>query len=257
MTNDNSPQVDARIEAALAADTPAGLVDAVMGKVFARWVSAPSSIGEVYVAFTRDGMQFLRPRGDEEIAEFTRAYRERFARPLMSAEKAPAGLLPALHGRPSQTLAFDLSALTAFERSVLEVTRRIPAGQARPYGWVAREAGNPGAVRAVGSVLARNPVPLLVPCHRVVRADGTPGEYIFGAAQKERLLRAEGMNLDEVVDLAGQGVHYLASDTTNIVCFPTCRDARRITPRHRHGFGTVAEAVEAGYRPCRHCRPAA
>ncbi|MFC7660797.1 Ada metal-binding domain-containing protein [Pseudonocardia benzenivorans] len=52
-------------------------------------------------------------------------------------------------------------------------------------------------------------------------------------------------------------MHYLASDTTGIVCFPTCRDARRITPAHRHGFPTVAAAVAAGYRPCRTCRPAA
>ena len=136
-------------------------------------------------------------------------------------------------------------------------TRSIPAGETRPYGWVAREAGRPTAVRAAASVLARNPVPLLVPCHRVVRADGAPGDYLFGPAHKTALLQGEGANLDDVAALARRGLHYLGSDTTGIVCFPTCHQARRITPAHRVGFTTVGEAVSAGYRPCRSCRPAA
>jgi len=138
---------------------------------------------------------------------------------------------------------------------VLGATRTIPVGETRPYGWVAREVGNPRAVRAVASVLARNPVPLLVPCHRVVRADGAVGRYLFGTEHKENLLRGENTNLDDVAALARRGVHYVGSDTTGIVCFPTCHHARRITPAHRAGFATVADAVAAGYRPCRSCRP--
>lgn len=61
----------------------------------------------------------------------------------------------------------------------------------RPYAWVAAEIGRPRAVRAAGSVLARNQVPLLVPCHRVVCSDGTPGRYIFGDDRKQQLLRDE------------------------------------------------------------------
>ncbi|MFC4944739.1 methylated-DNA--[protein]-cysteine S-methyltransferase [Pseudonocardia sp. GCM10023141] len=242
----------------LVAAPPAGLTDSLMDDVFARWVTASSDIGTVCVAFTPAGVQFLRPGADEDQrAEFTRTYRSRFGRPLIAAAKPPAGVLPALRGRPTRTLQLDLSALSAFERAVLTVTRRIPAGQARPYSWVAREAGNAGAVRAVGSVLARNPLPLIIPCHRVVRADGTLGQYLFGSDCKEQLLRFEGANLDEVSDLAQHGVHYLASATTKIVCFPTCRDARRISLRHRHGFSTLSAALAAGYRPCQHCRPAA
>jgi hypothetical protein len=105
-------------------------------------------------------------------------------------------------------------------------------------------------------VLARNPVPLLVPCHRVVRSDGALGQYMFGPAHKHELLAAEGANLDDAADLARRGVHYLGSDTTGIVCFPTCHQARRITPAHRAGFATVGAAIAAGYRPCRSCRPA-
>ncbi|MDQ6928486.1 MAG: MGMT family protein, partial [Actinomycetota bacterium] len=93
--------------------------------------------------------------------------------------------------------------------------------------------------------------------HRVVRADGRIGDYIFGTSRKEELLRAENVNVDEVQNLAGQGVHFVASDTTGVVCFPTCHNARRITAAHRHGFAKIALAVDAGYRSCRHCRPSA
>ncbi|WP_250550241.1 methylated-DNA--[protein]-cysteine S-methyltransferase [Pseudonocardia sp. H11422] len=237
----------------LAAPAPAGLTD----KVFTGWLAAPSRLGEVFVAFTDHGVQFVRSaesvHGDADA--FAEAYRGRFGRPLRPAGRAPAGLLPALRGRPAAGLQLDLRGLSDFECDVLSATRRIPAGQTRPYGWIAREAGRPHAVRAVGSVLARNPVPLLVPCHRVVRSDGRLGDYMFGPAHKEELLRAEDVNLDEVAAFAQQGVHYLGSGSTGVVCFPTCHNARRITPAHRHGFRTIGSAVAAGYRPCRHCRP--
>jgi len=209
------------------------------------------------VAFTPLGVQFVRSADafDGDPGAFAQAYRQRFARPLRPADRAPAGLLPVLRGRRGPTPPLDLSGLSEFERNVLATTRAIPTGETRPYGWVAREAGNPHAVRAAASVLARNPVPLLVPCHRVVRADGAIGRYLFGAEHKETLLRSENTNLDDVAALARRGVHYVGSDTTGIVCFPTCHHARRITPAHRAGFATVADAVAAGYRPCRSCRP--
>jgi len=202
-------------------------------------------------------VQFVRSADafDGDPGAFAQAYRQRFARPLRPADRAPAGLLPVLRGRRGPTPPLDLSGLSEFERNVLAATRAIPTGETRPYGWVAREAGNPHAVRAAASVLARNPVPLLVPCHRVVRADGALGRYLFGAEHKENLLRGENANLDDVSALARRGVHYLGSDTTGIVCFPTCHHARRITPAHRAGFATAADAVAAGYRPCRSCRP--
>jgi methylated-DNA-[protein]-cysteine S-methyltransferase len=248
--------VDSVVEAleGLAVAPPSGLA----GKVFSSWLAAPSRIGEVFVALTGEGVNYLRTaesvHGDADT--FAEAYRARFGRPLRPAGRAPSGLLPALRGRSAGSLELDLRGLSDFERDVLEATRRVPAGETRPYGWIAREAGRPRAVRAVGSVLGRNPVPLLVPCHRVVRADGRLGDYIFGIGHKEELLRAEHVNVDEVRALAGAGVHFLASDTTGVVCFPTCHHARRITRAHRHGFAKLATAVEAGYRPCRHCRPA-
>jgi O-6-methylguanine DNA methyltransferase len=175
--------------AGLASPAPIGLAE----RIFGSWLTAPSRLGEVYVAFTGEGVQFVRSVeflcGDP--GAFAQAYRNRFGRPLRPAEAAPAGLLPALRGDPAASLVLDLRGLSDFARDVLTVTRRIPAGEVRSYGWIAREAGRPRGVRAVGSVLARNPVPLLIPCHRVVRSDGHPGDYIFGPAHKAHLLRIE------------------------------------------------------------------
>ncbi|MEQ3553898.1 methylated-DNA--[protein]-cysteine S-methyltransferase [Pseudonocardia nematodicida] len=237
--------------AGLGTTAPAGLDD----RVFTRWTTASSRLGDVRVAVTADGVQFVRADVDDDA--FTAEYRRRFARPLRHAGRLPAGVAPSLLGRAGARPDLDLGAGSAFARDVLAATGRIPAGQVRPYAWVAREAGHPAAVRAVGTVLARNPLPLLVPCHRVIRSDGALGAYMYGPDRKAELLAGEGADLAELGSLARAGVHYLASDTTGIVCFPTCRDARRITRAHRHGFTTLDDARRAGYRPCRTCRPAA
>lgn len=163
--------------------------DTLEERIFAAWAAAPSRLGAVAVAFTADGVQFVRPGGDPDA--FTAAYRHRFARPLRPADRVPDAVAAALAG-PAAAPLLDLSGLSPFERDVLAATGTIPAGETRPYGWVAREVGRPRAVRAVGTVLARNPVPLLVPCHRVVRTDGTLGQYMFGPARKAELLHAEG-----------------------------------------------------------------
>lgn len=81
--------------------------------------------------------------------------------------------------------------LTDFQLRVLEETLKIPLGQVRTYGWLAKQIGSPRAVRAVGSALRKNPYPLLIPCHRVVRADGDIGRYARGKEVKRRLLEFE------------------------------------------------------------------
>jgi len=144
----------------------------------------------------------------------------------------------------------DLSGTTPFQRRVMEVVGGIPRGEVRPYAWVAREAGARGASRAVGNVMAGNPVPLLVPCHRVVRNDGKTGSYAFGAGEKVRLLEGEGVSPRELARAP-----YVATPTTGIVCHATCRNARRIRPENRRPFRGVDAAISAGYRPCKVCRP--
>jgi len=88
----------------------------------------------------------------------------------------------------------DLSPLSPFDREVLTACRAIPWGEVRTYAQLAAAVGRPRAARAVGSALRRNPVPLLVPCHRVVRRDGSLGQYSMGGPEvKRRLLALEGV----------------------------------------------------------------
>ena len=83
---------------------------------------------------------------------------------------------------------------SGFERAVYRAAMRIPYGQVRTYGWIARRIGRPRAARAVGNALGRNPVPIIVPCHRVVRSDGLLGGFSArqGVALKQKLLALEG-----------------------------------------------------------------
>ncbi len=154
-------------------------------------------------------------------------------------------------------LPVDLSSIGDFQRKVLEKCAEIPPGEIRPYGWIAREIGNPGAVRAVGSALGRNPVPVLIPCHRVVRTDGHIGNYAYGSSMKRSLLEYEGLDPDAIETQARHGIRLVGSDTTHIYCYPTCRHAKRISDTHRVEFRSEADAMEDGYRACKVCRPAA
>ena len=99
-----------------------------------------------------------------------------------------AGDRTALDVIPRQPYA----AMTPFQRAVYRAMSHIPYGQVRSYKELAAAAGYPGAARAVGTACKNNPLPLLVPCHRVVPATGGIGNYLYGTAAKEALLRLEG-----------------------------------------------------------------
>lgn len=81
---------------------------------------------------------------------------------------------------------------TAFQEAVWQELRRIPPGETRSYAQIAAAVGKPGAVRAAGSANGANHVSVLIPCHRVVRSDGSLGGYAYGLERKQRLLDAEG-----------------------------------------------------------------
>jgi O-6-methylguanine DNA methyltransferase len=109
-----------------------------------------------------------------------------------------------LGGRPLDWSGpLDWRGIPAFHLQVLEAVRRIPFGETRTYGQVARDLGRPPAMRAVGAALSRNPFPIVVPCHRVLREGGQLGGYACGAEAKLRLLELEGgqteLPLPEVV----------------------------------------------------------
>ena len=90
------------------------------------------------------------------------------------------------------TLPLDLSAVKPFQRTVLQVADSIKYGETRSYGWIARAIGKPRAARAVGRALATNPIPIILPCHRVLGSDGGLHGYGGGLPLKRKLLELEG-----------------------------------------------------------------
>lgn len=95
-------------------------------------------------------------------------------------------------GRREFDLPLNLARVSEFDRAVLMATAEIPFGEVASYGEIAGRIGRPAAARAVGGALGRNPLPLVLPCHRVIRSDGELGGYAGGRERKERLLRLEG-----------------------------------------------------------------
>lgn len=89
----------------------------------------------------------------------------------------------------------DISDLGSFTQMVLNELMEIPHGETRTYGWLAKKVGKPGAARAVGQALKRNPIPIIIPCHRVIRDDGSIGGFSMGVNLKERLLALEGVRV--------------------------------------------------------------
>ena len=84
--------------------------------------------------------------------------------------------------------------LSLFQKSVLRAIVDIPRGEVRSYQWVAARIGKPKAARAVGNALNANPYPIVVPCHRIIKSDGTIGGYASGVCKKRRLLKREGVD---------------------------------------------------------------
>ena len=81
--------------------------------------------------------------------------------------------------------------MTAFEKRVYKAVLSIPLGEVRSYKWVAKAAGSPWAFQAVGQALKKNPYPLIIPCHRVVKSDSSLGGYVYGVSLKKKLLNLE------------------------------------------------------------------
>ena len=143
------------------------------------------------------------------------------------------------------TVPVDLSRVPTFERAALEMASRIPYGEVRSYKWIAEQLGKPDAARAVGGAMTGNHVPLIVPCHRVVKTDGGLGGYSFGLVQKEALLNLERSTTP-----------YVGCASTKIFCRKGCAHERRIHEGGRIHFASGADASTSGYRPCSVCQPA-
>ena len=110
----------------------------------------------------------------------------------VATDKLAHQLQACASGKPVRfTCRLDLSSGTAFQQKVWRVLQTIPRGETRSYAWVARKIGNPSAVRAVGGACGANPIPIIIPCHRVIASDGSLGGFGGGTALKRRLLALE------------------------------------------------------------------
>jgi O-6-methylguanine DNA methyltransferase len=249
-----------RLRALGQAAAPGSLLGAVLEEIglAERYFSLETPIGTVYVAFNGSRISGVAPVEDDDA--FERTYRARTGRSARRAETVPTELLAAIEqhlaGQPAG-LDLDLRGVSEFERAVLLKAREIPRGEVRPYGWIAREIGRPGAVRAVGSALNKNPIPLLIPCHRVVQSDGQIGQYAFGPSMKRALLASEGLDVDQVEALARARVRFVGDDTRGQFCLPSCQRVRGRALSTLRSFQTAAAARAAGYLPCPSCRPVA
>ncbi|MCB2174782.1 MAG: methylated-DNA--[protein]-cysteine S-methyltransferase [Actinomycetales bacterium] len=157
------------------------------------WTAVPTPVGTVLGVASRRGLCAVRigpelePLLDQVRAEFARADLVRDDEALADVARALAALAV---GHPAPELPLDVRG-TAFQARVWQALTRIPAGETRTYSQVAKEIGEPRAVRAVAGACARNRLALVVPCHRVVRADGGLGGYRWGLTVKQSLLDAE------------------------------------------------------------------
>jgi O-6-methylguanine DNA methyltransferase len=172
-------------------------IAALKGKIYPPIVlsAITTPVGRLYVGFKSDRIAYVSlDTGDAEPAVLARAER-RLHRQVVRGE-APAWLVRALDRFFStwtiDDAVVDISDLTPFEQAVLRAAAQIPPGEVRSYSWVASQIGRPKAARAVGRVMARNPMPLLFPCHRVVDSSGDLHNYFYGLEMKARLLEMEG-----------------------------------------------------------------
>ena len=182
-------EANARLHARLVA---AAERDGVLDVAY-RTIATP--IGELLLAGTERGLvrvAFPRQGHDEVLASLAQTVSPRILRAPGRLDQASRQLDEYFDGRRTVfDLPLDFRLATGFRREVLAHLPAIPYGRTESYAQVAAATGSPKAVRAVGTACARNPLPVVVPCHRVVRSDGTAGGYAGGPDAKRVLLTLE------------------------------------------------------------------
>ena len=155
-----------------------------------RWAVTATSLGQMLVAATERGI--CRLSFDEDVVELERLFPKATILPGDAAmQTLVEGAIAAVeHPRSMPDLPLDVAG-TAFQQAVWEELRRIPPGETRTYSDIAAAVGSPNAVRAAGTANGQNRVAVLIPCHRVIRTDGTLGGYAYGLERKAALLDRE------------------------------------------------------------------
>lgn len=152
-----------------------------------------SPLGELTLAATDDGLCGLYFKGHTPAPK-----REGWKRDNGSRFDAARSWLDAYFAdeKPSKLPAHAIATGTPFQRRVWEALRAIPRGKTTTYAELAAAIGSPKAVRAVGAAVGRNPLSILIPCHRVIGRDGSLTGYAGGLTRKKHLLALEGLNID-------------------------------------------------------------
>ena len=175
--------------------TPSAWRDGGRGETI-RYVVTDSKLGRLLVAATGKGI--CRLTFNEDVGALRRKFpnAEIIADDGTIAAWVEGALLAIERPEAARELPIDVRG-TAFQEKVWQELRKIPLGQTRSYADIAAAVGQPGAVRAVGTANGSNPVSVLVPCHRVIRSDGSLGGYGGGLENKVKLLAAEGVTIGQ------------------------------------------------------------
>jgi methylated-DNA-[protein]-cysteine S-methyltransferase len=154
---------------------------------------ADSPVGNLLVAVTERGLCRIAYRPDDALDELSADFGVRVLRMPKRVDRVRRELDEYFAGtRRDFDLETDLSPVPAFQREVLRELARVPFGQVTTYSALAAQVGRPRAARAVGGAMNRNPIPIVLPCHRVVGSNGKLVGYAGGLDRKEALLRLEG-----------------------------------------------------------------
>lgn len=166
------------------------------------YTSVPGPFGPVWMAAGTRGLVAAAFGVDELFFTLMLSRRGQVSHGPDALPEAQQQLADYFAGRlRSFDLPLDLTACPPFQRAVLEAVAAVPYGEVVSYGEIARSIGNPRAARAVGTAVADNPITIVIPCHRIIRGDGTAGEYGLrswgrdGVRYKQALLRLEGLDI--------------------------------------------------------------
>ena len=164
------------------------------------YAEVQTQLGKLRVGYSPDGITMITLAGGSAAA-FERAYAKLCGirpQPGEVPERYRQAVQKAAAGKSFSPVPIDLSGLTEFQLKVLEELQKVPRGEVRTYSWLARKVGRPQAARAVGNTMARNPVPFIIPCHRVVPSSGGIGNYGLGKSLKRDLLVLEGVPVERL-----------------------------------------------------------
>lgn len=218
-----------------------------------------SSLGDLLVAMSRRGVALTHYVHDgRDIAatlanlrlQFDPVEDQRTVRTIgEEVSRYVAGEVKALRQHVDLTLSGN-----AFQKKVLDGLQTVPRGALVSYQALGAAVGSAKAARAVGNALHNNPVPIYIPCHRVIASDGRIGGYVGGTVRKLRLLRSEGFAVDsDTVSISDTTVW--GHRGTNMYCRPGCRTAAHGDRARIVFFANPEQAQQAGMRPCKICRP--